>query len=322
MDEAISKTRVITQDWAGAPVSVKKIAASYFAFLNALEASRRGTVSPSSNSAAMAVDGSEDDTSAPARAAALSQAYDRFLSDIAGYELTLSQLPRVEERCKEEVLQYRDHQARTEALKEEAARHLEDLKRELEHEKIKRERKKEYEAQAKEVNKARSRQELLAAIEGLEADRLATEHEGRDLDALLEKRKQQFSLIFSSIAGLQRLLDDEQAATKAALEEEAKKKRAAAGASASAVPTGPSELEAADAATGRQEEGRGREDKKADDEEISSEVGEEEEGAEEKIGSSEEAAEAEGASAAQDAADASSQEEGEEQTGQEGQENV
>jgi len=205
MDESICRTRVVTQDWAGAQASVKKCATAFFSFLNAWQAQQ-------ALSAAEMGSGAAPDT--PSAGPTAAAAHEKLLLELAQYELVMTQLSQVERRCREEVEHYRGVNATIDAAIARTTAELGDLKQQLEEERVGRERKREYEATAKEVNRVRSRAELQALLDAVEADYASTAAEGRELDALLERRRVQFAVVLAGINDLQRLFEEEQEADR------------------------------------------------------------------------------------------------------------
>lgn len=191
MDEAICRTRVVTQDWAGAQASVKKCATAYFAYLNAVD----------SSSAA-----------GPESGAAVAAAYDKLLLEIEQYELSMIQLERVAARCEAEAEHYRAVNGEVDESLARVSAEVAALKAQLDEERAARERRREYEAAAKEVNKVRSRAELEALLAGVEADISAAAVEGDALEAALQRRRAQFGLILGGIADLDRAIVEEKGA--------------------------------------------------------------------------------------------------------------
>jgi hypothetical protein len=232
MDESICRTRVVTQDWAGAQASVKKCATAFFSFLNAWQAQQALSAAEQGSGAA------PDTPSAVPTAAA---AHEKLLLELAQYELVMTQLSQVERRCREEVEHYRGVNATIDAAIARTTSELGDLKQQLEEERVGRERKREYEATAKEVNRVRSRAELQALLDAVEADYASTAAEGRELDALLERRKAQFAVVLAGINDLQRLFEEEQ---------EADRRKAAAVAAAAAYARAQAAGEAAGTSVG------------------------------------------------------------------------
>lgn len=157
---------------------------------------------------------------------------------LAQFEASASRLDAVAKRCQKDMTYYAKIQSDVDAQITEAKDDIDRLKRELEAERLKRQQRVQYEAEAAVVNKHPSRDQLCAQIAAVEAELSAAEADGAALDSRIDLRKAQFGLVMSAIHDLQRLFDDEaneekaRVAAAAAFEASEKARRAAEAAAA------------------------------------------------------------------------------------------
>jgi hypothetical protein len=203
---AAYRTRVITQDWAGAQVSVKKCAAAFFHFVECLKSG--GELRYCAKHTNLPI-GLKQRTYESLSCS--TKAYDKYLTELQQYELVMTQLDSVAARCDAEVKHYQDVHSEIDASITQTTAEIDALKDQLTTERLIRQQRQEYESFASTVNKLRSKAELQSLVDGVTADIESTELEQKALDAQLDRKRRQVHVVLSTINDMRQSLQEEAA---------------------------------------------------------------------------------------------------------------